>query len=72
MQAQKPILDAAAVRASLAQGLPARESGDPRERHAAAAARPTVPQPQSERLSGPFRVKPGYLERRAWPFSAQG
>ena len=68
MQAHKPTL----VLAKPAASLPLREGGDPRERFAEDAARPAVPQPPSERLAGPFRVKPGYLERRAWPFNAQG
>lgn len=52
---------------------PPPEDSDPRERFAPAAARPTVPLPRSERLAGPFRVKPSssYLERRAWPFCGQ-
>lgn len=67
MQAHKPSL----ALAEPARRQPAKDGGDPRERFAGDAARPTVPQARSERLAGPFRVKPGYLERRAWPFSAE-
>lgn len=70
MQAHKPTFYPG-VRGGIGQGLPLQQNGDPRERQASEAARPAVPQPRSERLAGPFRVKPGYLERRAWPFSAE-
>jgi hypothetical protein len=47
------------------------ELGDPRELYAMNAARPALPQPRSERLAGPFRVKSTYLERRSWPFCSE-
>jgi hypothetical protein len=70
MQAHKPIPGSGHALARTS-ALPAGAIGDPRELHAHDAARPSVPLARSERLAGPFRVKPGYLERRAWPFSAE-
>lgn len=67
MQARKSTLESG----DRAQGLPALSGDDPRQLHALDAARPTVPQPRSERLAGPFRVKASYLERRAWPYNGQ-
>lgn len=64
MRSLKPMFDTPVQARNLSD-----PGGDPRERFATAAARPAAPQPRSERLAGPFRVKASYLERRAWPFN---